>query len=138
MLYVKTVTVPANTPSNTPVESTVEIEEDTIVMIAVRFPPGPIGLLKVAVFYGEEQIFPSKDYEWVSGDYETVLDFPLWDVPEKPCTITVKAYNEDTIYDHSFTIRVLALPKSYVILLKMGSYILNILRLLLSIFGGKT
>lgn len=113
MLYCLEITVPANTPKENPVEKEVEIQEDVIVKVSIRFPPGPSGLLKVAVFYGEEQITPFHEHEWIAGDDEVVEDTLYFKCPEKPCPITIKAYNLDEAYDHTALVRILALNEEY-------------------------
>lgn len=113
MLYCIEITAPANTPKENAVEQQIMVEEDVIVKVSVRFPPGPSGLLKVAVFYGEEQITPHYQYSWISGDDEVIEDTLYFKCPEKPCPITIKAYNEDDTYDHTALVRVLALNEEY-------------------------
>jgi len=112
MLYTKTVTCPVgnDTPENA-VEEQLKLEEDAILFVQIRFPPGPSGLLYVSLWYGEEMIVPHKSYDWVNGDDEVVWDIPLWKFPEKPCPVTVKAYNLDTKYQHSAIVRIVTVNK---------------------------
>jgi len=83
MLYTKTVTCPVgnDTPENA-VEEQLKLEEDAILL-----------------------------YDWVNGDDEVVWDIPLWKFPEKPCPVTVKAYNLDTKYQHSAIVRIVTVNK---------------------------
>jgi len=114
MLYCKAVTVPASTPLGEAVEEQLTVEEDVITRIQIRFPPGPCSLVKAAVFYGAERIFPHPAYDWAAGDDEIVEGFLYWLAPEKPCTLTLKAYNEDEAYNHTVLFRVEALPYEHV------------------------
>jgi len=114
MLYVKTITVPANTPKDQAVKVEVTIEERVLFFIQVRFFPGPMNLLKVAVFYGELQIWPHRDFEWAQGDDEVVWDMPLLEFKRAPYTLTIRGYNEDDTYDHSAIIRIIALERIYI------------------------
>lgn len=121
-LYVKTITVETSYNSETNTKSAeIEIREDVVFYIGVRFPPGPATKLKIAIFYGEEQIFPSSKGEWCSGDNEVLWDYIMWEVPEKPCKLRIKGYNTSTTYDHSAIIRIIALPKWVLYGIKMLS-----------------
>ena len=111
MLYIKSISVPANTPPTSPAEDTITIEEEVVLFVSVRFPPGPSGLLKTALFYGDMQLFPSPKGSWAYGDNETVWDLLVWEAPESPVKLTIKAYNEDDTYDHSAIYRIVALNK---------------------------
>ena len=111
MLYVKTITAPTSTPKDSPVTESIEIQEDAVLYIAVRLPPGPQALAGVAIFYGDEQIFPSTEGEWCIGDNEIIWDFILWKCPEKPCPLTIKMYNLDDTYSHSAIIRIVSCDK---------------------------
>jgi hypothetical protein len=79
-----------------------EIEGDIIDMVRIRFPPGPAGLLKIAVFYGNEQIFPAEQWTFFAGDNEVIQWDEYWPLPERKTTIRVWAKNEDDTYEHSF------------------------------------
>jgi hypothetical protein len=97
-IYSRVFTVPPST--ETFFELTVE--GDIIDMVRIRFPPGPMGLLKVAVFYGNEQIFPAKPGTFFTGDNEVIQWDEYWPLPEGRTTIRVWAKNDDDTYEHSF------------------------------------
>jgi len=135
MLYVKTITVETtyDTKENAK-EYTIEIEEDLIAFVSVRFPPGPNNLLKVAVFYGESQIFPSHKYDWAMGDDEVVWDLILYEPPESPVLLTIRAYNEDDIYDHTAVIRIVAVDRVYLIGIRALSVMARGIKRLIDLF----
>lgn len=79
-----------------------EIEGDIIDMVRIRFPPGPAALLKVAIFYGNEQLFPVEEGTFFQGDNEIIEWSEYYPLPEQPTTLRIKAINEDDTYEHSF------------------------------------
>jgi len=111
MLYQKTLTVPANTPSDAPVETTIVVKDPVIVRLGVFFPPGCAGMVKVAVFYGRLQIWPSKEGEWLRGDGTTIWGEPFFELPEKETTLTLKGCSPNTLYNHDVTFYIIALPR---------------------------
>jgi len=104
-MIVKTITVPANTPADNPMTEYVELPKGILHRIEYLFPWGHFCLLRVAVFYGLEQISPYHESEWLCGNGETVRDDLYFELPEKPTTLTVKLYNLDEVYDHTIYIR---------------------------------
>ncbi|WP_448578888.1 hypothetical protein [Thermosphaera sp.] len=92
-------------PPGSAVEEEVWIEGDVIKSVSVVFPPGPHGLLKVAIFYGEKKIYPSEEKSWISGDNERIETHAVWRLPETPCRLIVRAENHDTLYPHMFFLR---------------------------------
>ena len=129
MLYCKTITVPANTSKENFVEETIEIEEDTLFYVEIRFPPGPCGLLYISVYYGDLQLLPSTKGEWARGDNERVWDVLLFELPEKPSTIRIRGYNLDDTYSHSAIIRIVALPKEVALFMRAISRLEKIISL---------
>jgi len=79
-----------------------EIEGDIIDMVRIRFPPGPAALLKVAIFYGNEQLFPVENGTFFQGDNEIIQWSEYWLLPEAKTKLRIKAINEDDTYEHSF------------------------------------
>jgi len=111
MLYQKTITVPALTPKEKAIEEVIEVEEEVITKVIVFFPPGPCNLLKVALFYGERQIWPHHEYEWLSGEDCLIEDVLYFKCPERPCPVRIRAYNDDDAYTHSCVVYITAHPK---------------------------
>jgi len=105
MLYQVSLSVPAGTSEKEPVEATIEIEEPYLVRIEVKFPPGPTHLVKVAVFYGRLQIFPSKRGEWITGDDEKVVDHPRMYLPHRPTRFRCVACSPQAEYPHTIYFR---------------------------------
>jgi len=89
------------TPASTEQKIRKEIEGDYITKVRVRFPPGPTGLLKVAFFYGEMQIFPYESGTYFQGDDEVIEWDEYFKMHEKPFPLTIYCKNEDDTYEHS-------------------------------------
>ena len=101
MLYCIYIKVPANTPPDNPVVKEVVIEEPYLTRIDVYFPPGVACLTRVAFFYGEQQIFPASEYEWLTGHAYMIGGEVDFSPGEKPWKLRIKAYNLDRKYDHT-------------------------------------
>jgi len=135
MLYTKTLTIPANTPSVSPVETTVVVKDPVIVRLGVFFPPGCAGMVKVAVFYGKLQIWPSKKGKWVSGNNVTIWDEPFFELPEKETTLTLKGYSPNTSYDHDITFYIIAQERVIALWMKGIAKLVDTLTYFLKVVG---
>jgi len=114
MLYVIKLDIPANTPKTNPASTAIRIHEPILFHIAARFPAGCLNLAYVSIFYGELQIWPWREYEWVSGDDEVVWDVPFLEFKDYPYELTINGYNEDPDYDHTVYVRIIALEKRWI------------------------
>jgi len=97
-------------PANTAQEWRVEVEGEAVTRVHVGFPPGPQGLLKVAVFYGEKKVYPSLEELWFTGDDVELAFDDYWELPETPCPLRIVAVNEDEVYEHMFYVRLKTEP----------------------------
>ena len=97
-------------PANASQEWRVEVEGEAVTRVHVGFPPGPEGLLKVAVFYGEKKVYPSLEELWFNGDSVELAFDDYWELPETPCPLRIVAVNEDEEYQHLFYIRIKTEP----------------------------
>ena len=86
------------------------VEGEAVDWVSIRFPPGPSGLLEVAIFYGEKQIWPSEEGQVFKGDNEWIHFEDYWPLPETPCRLLVKAVNKDEVYEHSVYVRLPTKP----------------------------
>lgn len=110
MIFVEHLTIPANTPSDSPVDATLDIIRGRITLVSVQFPPGVNALAHLVVRWGAYQLFPSNQ----SGDFSTGGETIPWDesldVDAEPLKLTLIGWNEDTTYDHTITLRVVMQP----------------------------
>jgi len=111
MIYQKSLTVPANTPSDAPVETTIVVKHRVITKLGVLFPRGCMGMVRVSVFYGNLQIWPAKEGEWISGEGATIWDEPFLTLPEAETTLRLIGCSPGTTYEHTITFYIIALPR---------------------------
>jgi len=82
-------------------KTTVNLKGDYLTKVMIRFPPGPQALLHVRIFYGDLQLFPEdKDTDFADDDLAIEWE-EFWELPEKPCPITIYTLNEDDTYAHT-------------------------------------
>jgi len=99
--YFTKLTIPANTPEDQPAVTTVEVEGEVLDELAYLIPPGWSALAYFSLFYGIKQIYPYEAGTWVTGD-NLYRQVPIkWRLPESPCKLTLKGYNEDDTYPHT-------------------------------------
>jgi len=93
------------------VEKTVTIEGDVLAEIAYLIPDGWSALARFAVFYGIRMIYPEPKSDWVTGN-DLYRPVPIrWKLPESPCKLTVKGYNEDEVFPHTIYLWLLTQPE---------------------------
>ena len=104
MDYVKEITIPANTLETSKQETTLNVVKGVIHRVRVYFPFGCMGLAKVQIFRGQQQLWPSTDGEYYAGN-GTEVDFKEFlEIEATSEDLIIKTWNEDDTYDH--TIRV--------------------------------
>jgi len=135
MLYQKSLTVPADTPEDKPVEVKITVKHPVIRRLGVHFPPGCHLMVKVAVFYGKYQIFPAKEGDWCSGDNTTVWDEFYFEVPEKETDLTLKGCSPKTDYKHTITFYIIATPREVPVYAAGLGRLIKLFERLLRIFG---
>ena len=111
-----------------------EVEGDIIDMVRIRFPPGPAALLKIAIFYGNEQIFPAEKDTFFLGDNEIIEWSEYWPLPEAKTRLRIRAINDDDTYEHSFYLVINTKYTQELAENRIANSILNSLRGLFSIF----
>jgi len=110
MWYHVSVSVPANTPEDNPIEQIVRVTSGVIVYLGVGFPSGCKQLVKVRIYHWEHQIFPINADEAASwnggiegGQYHYVLDGP-------PYELIIRAYSPNAGRNHTVTVFANILP----------------------------
>jgi len=126
--YFVALTIPPSTPEDASVQVQVQIQGHRLEEIAYLIPAGWCALAHFAVFYGIYQIYPTQPRTWVTGDnlYRVV---PLrWPLPESPCTLTIRGWNEDTKYQHTVYIWLLSRPAEEILPVQLITQVLNMIR----------
>jgi len=108
--YEVSLTVPANTPEDAPVERALKIEGDVVTLAQVDFPYGCAHLVRAAFFYGIKQLWPSETGTWFRGTGTTKGGKVLWDMPEPKVTLTLRGWSEDDTYDHELIFSIITEP----------------------------
>lgn len=106
MLFVATLTVPANTPDTNPVAKKMTLKPGVIKRIEVLFPFGCNGLVKAWVKHGEIQIVPYNAEGRLQGSGEALGDNVYYEIPDEPAEITVYASSPGSAHEHTLYIRV--------------------------------
>lgn len=82
------------------------VTKGLVYRVELMFPPGSGGLLKVAIFRGASQVWPSPPGEVFDGDYMLISFEDLYVVESQPFIFTIKTDNQDTKYEHEVTVRI--------------------------------
>jgi len=132
-LYTAIITVPKDTRPESPVAYTLEVEEDVITYVSVRFPSGCQLMVHTAAYIGEVQIIPRPFGSSFAGDGETIAYQELIELPYTPCPITIKAWSPGTRYDHRIVWRIVALPRWYALWWAALERFISVLRAVLGV-----
>ncbi|MBU2685570.1 MAG: hypothetical protein KKF27_20205 [Gammaproteobacteria bacterium] len=106
MLYQRTLNVPASTTETAPATATLKLCAGVSTRREIVFPDGCCGLCHVRVNHGGWQLMPWSRDEWLAADGETVIDGSPYPLDETMNTLTIIAYNEDTVNAHEVQVRV--------------------------------
>jgi len=115
MLYAKHVLFPAAQTEATKTISRFNINKGWIYRAWLIFPPGCAGLVKIRVLHQGHPIIPVNKTDYVKAD-DYVFELPMfYKVPEEPYQITFEGWNEDDTFNHTITLMLLVLPKSFIL-----------------------
>lgn len=106
MLYQKSLTIPANTAEADAEEAILELTIGVSTKREVHFFDGCADLVHVRVEDAGWQIMPWTREEWLTASGETITDESNYPIVTKPKFFRVYGYNEDTVNDHTVTLRV--------------------------------
>lgn len=111
MLFTFDFMIPKNTPITFPVTQEVEVKGHVLTNIIVLIPAGHSALTGMQVFYGDLQLVPANQGEWLKGDDETISFPETFELPEPTTTLQLKGYNLDTTNDHTFYVRIITVAE---------------------------
>jgi len=105
------ITIPAGTSATTPYTKKLSLTIGVITRIAVKFPRGCHGLVRVRLDRFKFQLLPLSAGEWVTGDEEAVTSEECFEIRETPAELVFSGCSPGTNYDHVVTVRITVLPK---------------------------
>ena len=106
MIYSKYVSTPITDYFTTPKRTVLKVTRGLVYKVEVDFPPGPTGLLKVRIYDGGHQVWPSTPGEFfVTDGYCISFDDTLLKLIA-PFQFDIYTWNEDTKHAHGVAIRI--------------------------------
>lgn len=106
MFYVFPITIPANTPETASLKTLLPLTAGKITQVQVQFPAGHLGLTHLRLNRGLHQILPTNTEATFSSSGETIPIAEDFLLDTAPYQLEAYAWNEDTVYDHTITVRV--------------------------------
>lgn len=92
--------IPLSTPKESPVTSYAVLTLGTLTRIAVKFPPGPAGLVYVVVKDRLHQIMPANSEGSLNYDSETIVDNLEYPINEPPYRLALVGWSPNTLFNH--------------------------------------
>lgn len=111
MFYEYTLTIPAATKKEEPVEVTALVEPGILTYTEVAFPYGCHQLAHVAIFEGDFQIAPRNRESDIAADGYVVPIYPNYPLRRGENVLTLKGWGSLTHYSHEIKVRLTVLPK---------------------------
>jgi hypothetical protein len=111
LLYCWNITITAGRTESAPTEQSLKLQNGVITYLSVKFPKGCKNLVEVKLFRWTWQMLPFNRDSWLTGDDETVIDEPFYELDTEPYFLTFKGAAPSATYDHVITVRVRVLPK---------------------------
>ena len=106
MIYQATIKTPIILYTLHPLRTVLKVSKGLVYKIEVDFPPGPQSLLKVRIFDGGHQMWPSSPDECFKTDnYCISFDDTFLKLAE-PFQFDILTWNEDDTYSHNVTVRI--------------------------------
>ncbi|MBW2672775.1 MAG: hypothetical protein JRD89_05055 [Deltaproteobacteria bacterium] len=113
-------------------EFEIALEGDVLERVRLRYPPGPNGLLRIALFYGIKELFPHEEGTYFYGDDEIIEFSPSWQLPERETTVRVKLVNDDEKYEHSVYLVLITLESSEMLANRIAAAVRSAIRRIFS------
>ena len=106
MIYSKYISTEIETYATKPLQTVLKVTRGLVYKIEIDFPPGPTGLLKVQIFDGGHQVWPSTPGEYfITDGYCISFDDTLLKLVA-PFQFDIYTWNEDEKHAHGVTIRI--------------------------------
>jgi len=111
MIYTASITTDANTSEENAKSTNIKITNGVITGIKILFPTGCVGLVNVQFFMGGHQFVPSTQGQSIKGDGVLIESPEFLEITDAPRIITIKTWNDDTVFDHTVEILITQLER---------------------------
>jgi len=106
VIYSKYISTKIETYAITPLQTVLKVTRGLVYKVEIDFPPGPSGLLKVQIYDGGHQLWPSTPGEYfITDGYCISFDDTLLKLVA-PFQFDIYTWNEDEEHPHGVTIRI--------------------------------
>lgn len=114
MLHSKHITLPKGKTEATATISRFKFNKGVVSRVWIAFPPGCAGLVKLKCSHEGHPFLPVEEDAYIRGDSYT-FDIPLmYEIKDNNEIVTIKAWNEDDVYDHEIDVMFLIVDKMWV------------------------
>ena len=110
MTYTASIKVLANTSEANAKITEIKITNGVITQVMILFPEGAVNLTHVQFFMGGHQFAPSTEGQSFVGNVVLIVSTEFLEINDAPTFITIKTWNDDTIYFHTLEILIAQLP----------------------------
>jgi len=138
MLFQADITIPKNTTEASPTIVDLGIGKGVITKFMVRPRPGHSGLAHCRIYYHDHPVAPTTLGMDFHGDADPIDWEDHIEVLQEPLTLRIIGWNSDDTYPHTFTIFIVILPKSVIMVNAISDAIAGIFRTIFPtrILGG--
>ena len=105
MIFITSLTIPANTPKHQPYGVYSRLNIGTIISCDIAFPAGCVGLAGCSILGDGGKIIPTNANDWIVGDNEIVKFNLSLDIRTYPTFLFIQGYNLDDTYNHTLNVR---------------------------------
>jgi len=106
VIYSKYILTPITDYAIQPLQTVLKVTNGLVYKVEVDFPPGPSGLLKLQIYDGGHQVWPSTPGEYfITDGYCISFDDTLLKLVA-PFQFDIYTWNEDTVHAHGVTVRI--------------------------------
>ena len=106
MIYSKYILTPITDYVIQPLQTVLIVTSGLVYKVEVDFPPGPSGLLKLQIFDGGHQVWPSTPGEYFVTDGYCISFDDTFLKLVAPFQFDIYTWNEDTVHAHGVTVRI--------------------------------
>lgn len=126
MLFQADITIPAGKTKADPTIVTLPMAHGIITKFMVRPRPGHAALAHLVIMHFNHQIAPSTENMDLHGDADPIDWEDYYEFYQKPYELTIKGWNDDDTYPHTFTVYVAILPRRAILVYALSDALRNI------------